>query len=470
MAERKWSIDSLVLIFSIIVFAQLLGYAIPQGEFERQPYPDNPGREMVAAGTFEYAAESDRVTLPPWHFLLAIPDGFAAAQDIIFLIFIAGGVIAILRATGAIDAALHRSVERMGSSPWILIGGTLVIFSFGAYSIGMGEEYVPLIPILVTMSLAMRMDSIVAMGMVWIPYGIGWACAGWNPFGVIIAQNIAGLPITSGWLLRLLMMFAFLAVAFHHLYRYAIMVQKDPSRSLVAHVDYRAGFEAPEDVEMTGRRIVVLLVFLAGIVGFVWGVAEFGWYLPELLAMFLAIGVVAAAIAGLSPGDTSRAFIKGAAEMTAAALIVGFARTIEVVLSDGQIIDTIINSIANVLTNFGAEASAIGMLVVQTICNFFIPSGSGQAFVTMPIMSPLATLTGVPQQTAVLAYQFGDGFTNMVVPTSALVVGALALGKIPYGAWVRFVTPLLLKLFALAIVFLVITVHLGDALGFHPVA
>jgi uncharacterized ion transporter superfamily protein YfcC len=108
------------------------------------------------------------------------------------------------------------------------------------------------------------------------------------------------------------------------------------------------------------------------------------------------------------------------------------------------------------------------MLVVQTICNFFIPSGSGQAFVTMPIMSPLATLTGVPQQTAVLAYQFGDGFTNMVVPTSALVMGALALGKIPYGAWVRFVTPLLLKLFALAIVFLVLTVHLGDAFGFHP--
>jgi uncharacterized ion transporter superfamily protein YfcC len=139
-----------------------------------------------------------------------------------------------------------------------------------------------------------------------------------------------------------------------------------------------------------------------------------------------------------------------------------------VVLSDGQIIDTVINAIASVLANFGAEASAVGMLVVQTICNFFIPSGSGQAFVTMPIMSPLATLTGVPQQTAVLAYQFGDGFTNMIVPTSALVMGALALGKIPYGAWVRFITPLLLKIFALAIVFLVLTVHIGDVVGFNP--
>jgi uncharacterized ion transporter superfamily protein YfcC len=169
----------------------------------------------------------------------------------------------------------------------------------------------------------------------------------------------------------------------------------------------------------------------------------------------------------MSAGDTSRTFISGAADMTAAALLVGFARTIEVVLSDGQIIDTIINSIAGLLVGLPAEASALGMLVVQTICNFFIPSGSGQAFVTMPIMSPLATLTDVPQQTAVLAFQFGDGFTNMIVPTSALVMGALALGRIPYTAWVRFVGPLLLKMFAMAAIFLVASMHIGDSFGFN---
>ena len=152
--------------------------------------------------------------------------------------------------------------------------------------------------------------------------------------------------------------------------------------------------------------------------------------------------------------------------MTPAALIVGFARTIEVVMSDGQIIDTVVYSIANVLQGMPPEVSALGMLVVQTICNFFIPSGSGQAFVTMPIMSPLATLTDVPQQTAVLAYQFGDGFTNMVIPTSALVMGALALGKVPYMAWFRFVVPLLGKIFALAAVILVLSMHVGDKVGF----
>ena len=153
--------------------------------------------------------------------------------------------------------------------------------------------------------------------------------------------------------------------------------------------------------------------------------------------------------------------------MTPAALLVGFARTIEVVMTDGQIIDSIVNSIAGLLQGLPAEASALGMLGVQAICNFFIPSGSGQAFVTMPIMSPLATLTDVPQQTAVLAYQFGDGFTNMIVPTSALVMGALALGRVPYVAWFRFVGPLLLKIFALAAVFLVLSMHIGSTVGFY---
>ena len=465
MQTRKGSLDSLALIFSIILLAQLLVYLVPQGEYQRSPYPDNPNRSMVVPGSYERIAADQQADIPPWFFLEAIPQGLAAAHEIIFLIFIAGGVIALLRRSGAIDAALHRAVARLGGSPWILIAGCLVVFSLGAFTIGMGEEYVPLIPILVTMSLAMRMDAIVAMGLVWIPYGIGWACAGINPFGVIIAQNIAGVPLTSGWAARLGMMFVFLAIAFHHLYRYAVKVQRDPAASLVAHIDYTHGFALPEDVRFTVPRIAILLVFAAAIVGFVFGVTRYGWYINELSAVFLGVGLLTAVIARIPAGETSRTFISGCADMTAAALLVGFARSIEVVLAEGQIIDTVIDSIAGLLVHLGAEASAVGMLAVQTLTNFFIPSGSGQAFVTMPIMSPLATLTGVPQQTAVLAYQFGDGFTNMIVPTSALVMGALALGKIPYTAWVRFITPLLLKIFAVAIVFLVLSVHFGDVVG-----
>jgi uncharacterized ion transporter superfamily protein YfcC len=317
------------------------------------------------------------------------------------------------------------------------------------------------------MSLAMRMDAVVAMGMVWVPYGIGWACAGINPFGVLIAQNIAGVPLTSGSLPKFIMMLAFLAIAFHHVYRYARKVQRDPSASLVAGVDYGSGFEPPHDIELTRSRILILVVFVLGLVGFVYGAANHHWFIAELNAVFMGIGLAAALIARIPIGETSRIFLEGCAKMAAPALIVGFARTIAIVLEQGQIIDTIVYSIAHLLDGMPAEVSAFGMLVVQTVCNFFIPSGSGQAFVTMPIMSPLATLTEVPQQTAVLAYQFGDGFTNMIIPTNALVMGALVLGRIPYSAWVRFVGPLLLKIFALAVVFLVLSIHIGDKVGLY---
>ena len=179
----------------------------------------------------------------------------------------------------------------------------------------------------------------------------------------------------------------------------------------------------------------------------------------------LALIIIAAALVRMAPSETSRNFIAGAAEMTSAALLIGVARAIQVVLDDGQIGDTVIQGIASLLDGASADVAAIGMLGVQTVCNFFIPSGSGQAYVTMPIMSPLAELTQVPQETAVLAYQFGDGFTNMIVPTSALVMGALALGKVPYTAWFRFIGPLMIKIMLLAAVFLVLSIHIGEAVG-----
>jgi len=282
---------------------------------------------------------------------------------------------------------------------------------------------------------------------------------------VLIAQNIAGVPLTSGWEARFVMMAAFVALGFHHVYRYAKKVQKDPSASYVADVDYSSGFETPADIALTPGRIAILLVFVIGLAIFVWGSSNHHWYIVELNTIFFAIGIIAAIIARLGPADISRTFLEGCAKMTAPALIVGFARAIAVVLEDGQIIDSIVMSIASVLEGFPADVAAIGMLVVQSITNFFIPSGSGQAFVTMPIMSPLATLTGVPQQTAVLAFQFGDGFSNMLVPTNALIMGALALAKVPYTVWFRFVGTLMLKILVLAAVFIVLSVHFGEAVG-----
>ena len=443
--------DALVLLLLLIVLAQLATYVLPAGEFERD------GRQVVR-GTY-HPVEAD--PLPPLAFLTSIPAGLAAAQDIIFFVFIAGGVIALVRATGAIDALIGAALRRLESRPALLIGGMVLLFALGSSTVGMAEEYVAFVPVLVTLCLALRMDAIVAVGIVYAGAGIGYACAALNPFTVLIAQDIAGLPLASGQAVRWLLLLACAAVGVRHVLRYALRVRREPAASLVAGVDYSSGFELPAGVELTRRRQLVALIFAGGIVVFVYGIAAYGWYLTELSAVFLAIGLLAALAGRLGSNAAARAFLGGAAAMTTTALLIGFARTIQVVLSDARVIDTIIQGLAEPLAALPGHAAAVGMLVVQTICNFFIPSGSGQAFVTMPIMAPLADLTGVTRQTAVLAYQFGDGFTNMIVPTNAVLMGILGLARIPYASWVRFVVPLLLKLNAVAVVALVIAVQLG---------
>ena len=199
-------------------------------------------------------------------------------------------------------------------------------------------------------------------------------------------------PSGSGKTTCLIMLAGFLLLGFHHLYRYAMKVQKDPSASYVADVDYSSGFETPDDIQLTPARIAILLVFFLGLAFFVWGASNQGWFITELNTIFFAIGLISAAIARIGPGEISRTFLEGCAKMVAPALIVGFARAIAVVLEDGQIIDSIVHGIAGLLEGMPADVSAVGMLVVQSVCNFFIPSGSGQAFVTMPIMSQNARM------------------------------------------------------------------------------
>ena len=227
-------------------------------------------------------------------------------------------------------------------------------------------------------------------------------------------------------------------------------MQTDASRSLVAEIDYSSGFEAPTDVRLTGRRIGVLLLFLGAIALIVYGVGMEHWDFDYLMAVFLGLGILASVVGGLSPNTAASKFCEGAAEMTTTALLIGVARTIEVVLGEGMVIHTIINSIAEAIRDAGPYVASLGMLLVQSVANFFIPSGSGQAYVTMPIMAPLADLCGVTRQTAVLAYQVGDGFMNMVVPTNGLLMGMLALGRIPYGRWMKFILPLMFQLYLLA--------------------
>ncbi len=443
--------DSLVLLFGLIVFAQLATYVLPAGEFERD------GRQVVP-GTYHRV---DAEPLPASTFLTAIPSGLAEAQDIIFFVFIVGGVIAVIRATGAIDAVIAAALRHLGGRPATLIAGMMALFALGSSTIGMAEEYVPFVPILVAMCLAMRMDAVVAVGIIYIGAGVGYACAAINPFTVQIAQRIAGVELTSGQGLRWGLLLVCVVVGVDHLLRYVHRVRQHPESSLVADVFDATGLQTPEDTDLTPRRGAVIVVFVAAIVLFVYGVDAWDWYLTELTAVFVGLAIVTAALGGLGPNRVAVEFSRGAAELTKTALLIGFARTIQVVLTEGRVIDTVVHAIAQPLQGLPGAVSAIAMLGVQTVCNFFIPSGSGQAYVTMPIMAPLADLTDLSRQTAVLAYQFGDGFTNMLVPTNAVLMGILALANIPYQRWVRFILPLLAKLYVIAILALCLAVWSG---------
>ena len=469
MAGSKLRVPhTLILLMGMITLAWALSWILPQGTFQRTTL-DN-GREAVVPGS--YGPVDELVRLGPQSVLLAIPQGFAAAADIIFFVFIIGGAFGVFRATGAADAWIGWLLKRFSSAAGLLVAGAMLLFALGSATIGMAEEFLPFVPMLLALCAALRFDAITAIGILCCGYGVGYGAAVLNPFTVIIAWDIAGIqPSLTDFLLRAGICATFLAVAFHHVWSYATRVRRDPTRSLLHGVDTKVAIAGPTDQatsgtapsfpDLDGRRLAVLASIAVAIGISVYGIAIHHWYLGEMGAIFLGLALLMPLLGGLGPNRTAEEFCKGAAELTTTALLIGFARTIEYLLVQGQVIDTVIQGIAQPLQSLGTAFAAVGMLVVQSACNLFIPSGSGQAYVTMPIMAPLADLVGVPRDVAVLAYQFGDGFTNIVVPTNAVLIGILTLAGIPYDRWLRFVLPFLAKIFVLSSVVLIVVALVG---------
>lgn len=460
MSSSRFKVPhTLVLLFGMIVLAQILTYVLPQGAYQR--VTNEHGREEVVAGTYHAIEDGARLA---WHRMFtAIPSGFGAAEEIIFFVFIVGGAFAVLRATGAVDALIAWLLARLGGRPGLLITGGVTLFALGSASIGMAEEYLPFLPVLLVLVRGLGFDAMTAVGILCIGYGVGYGAALINPFTVMIAQEVAGLPPTSGLWYRAILLAVFLPVGIHHVWSYARKVERDPSASLVADVESEAVTEIPESVPFHGTHRLVLGVVVVTIVVLVYGIKTWDWYLHEMGGLFLGLSIVLAIIARMGPDRTAREFCFGATELTTTALLIGFARTIEVVLDEGQVVDTIIHGVATPLETMGAAGASVGMLAFQSLCNFFIPSGSGQAYVTMPLMAPLADLVGVSRQVAVLAYQFGDGFTNIMIPTNAVLVGILAMAGVPFDRWMRFVLPFMVKMWALAAIALMTAVWIGYA-------
>jgi len=316
------------------------------------------------------------------------------------------------------------------------------------------------VPIILPLMLALGFDSMTAVATALCGSAIGFTSALANPFTTIVGQKIAGLPLMSGWGFRLIALVVIGVVGIAYVMRYAAKVKKDPTSSCM----YEADLELRKELEAQSAQEYVLTTRqkLAGVVALimfcimVYGVFSKGWDMPEIGGIFMGMAIVSGLISGMSLDEICETFLEGCQQVLLGALIVGISRGVAVVMNDAMITDTIIHAMAGVLQNLPGAVTSVGMLIVQTIMNFFIPSGSGQTVVTMPIMAPLADLVGVTRQTAVLALQYGDGFSNIFYPVSGYFMATLALGHVPYEKWMKKMLPLFGIWTAVAAVFMVI--------------
>ncbi len=445
---------TLVLISAIMVVVAALTWIIPGGRYERRQ--DQDGREVVEEGTFSFV---DRKPQGLFAVLKAPLIGIRQTADIIGFILIIGGVFAIIHKSRVIDAAIVRVAARLRHRGMVVIPAGMLLFSVFGAIFGMSEEVIPFVPIFIPLALALGYDSIVGVCIPFLGAGLGFAGAMLNPFTIGIAQGISGLPLFSGIGYRIFVWLVSTGVGTAMVMYYAAKVKRRPEASSVYALDRdrpRVVAEGdPEVATLTASHKLIIGLFGVAIIVMILGVMKFHWFIPEIAAVFLGLGIATGIAARLSVNTIAESFVAGARDLVGAALVVGFARAILVLASDGHIVDTMMYAISRAIAHLHPVLAAQLMYVAQTVLNFFVPSGSGKAALTMPIMAPLADLIGITRQTAVLAYQLGDGYTNMIIPTSGVTMAVLGMAKIPWEQWARWLLPIEIVLFVLGLLLVI---------------
>ena len=474
IARPRFTVPHVFVLLTIVIFVcSIFTWIVPSGSFERQTkMVEGHERTLLVPGTYQHVdkhmsikgallgeeVEGKASPVGIKSFLTAIPRGLEEAADIIFFIFIIGGTFGILQRTGVITAALGRLLRKLGDQGPVLTIVLMVVMAIGGSTLGMGEEFIPLIPIFLIVSKRLGYDRIYGMALVILAAEVGFAASTTNPFTVNVAQGIAGLPLNSGIPLRIVFSCVPITVAIIYLLRYGARIKKDPSLSYMKDDPFDVEDASADNIVYSGYHTAIIIVCGLLFAFILFAVQQYGWWMSDMAGGFFLMGIVAMFLAKLPLKDATSAFIKGMEEMVVAALVVGFARGISVVLAEGQIMDTIVFGAASALSHVPRYVAVVGMLCFESTLNLLIPSGSGQAAVTMPLMAPLSDILGITRQTAVLAFTSGDGFSNSVIPTSGILMAMLSLAKIPYGTWLRFMMPLFLILMGLSAMFLWVAV------------
>ncbi|ERB66010.1 YfcC family protein [Vibrio coralliilyticus OCN008] len=451
--KRRWYQnipDPMVLIFMILVATYLLTFIVPAGQFERIV---SNGKTSVVADSFTYLKD-----VPSVHFFdvfVAIPKGLISAAPYLFIVFIAGGLFHILQRTGALENAIGVAVNRAGVKKRNMII-TIGTFIYGFFGVAVGfENNIALVPVAVLISAAVGYSSLVGTVMAVGGIGVGFALSPINPYTVGVAQGIAELPTFSGAWLRVVMVISSLALLSYYICaRVTKMEFKEPESSEGLSKDL-------SDYRLGKKDKLTLCVFLAGLGVMLYGVFVNGWYINEIAGLFLLMAIVIGAVNGLNANAIVKQMMEGASGVTAGALVIGVAASIQVILDQAQIIDTIVHALSSLIKDMPIAISAIVASVVQGVINLFVPSGSGQAMVTMPILIPVADLVGMSRQLMITAFQVGDGLTNLIVPTSGGTLAMLALGRVSYEQWLKAILPFMVFVYALCWVVLFIGQMVG---------
>jgi len=488
--------DTFVILFCIVLAAAMLSFLLPQGAFETEvisyeQHGVERSREVVVPGSFEYlkdekgdpvrqgvrlfSADQERTGLLNFAFEgLVAGDRDSAAVGVIAFILLIGGAFGIILNTGSIQTGLVKVVHVMKGRDILLLPVMTILFSLAGAVFGMGAESIALAMIIIPLIVVLGYDVLTALLITYVATQVGFGSSWMNPFSVGVAQGIAGVPVLSGAGFRIVLWSVFTLTLILFSLWWAVRVKRQPEKSPVPEANewFKARFNEQVSSEFTKAHALVIGILLGGIAWIVWGVTARGYYIAEIATQFFAMGLLVGLVAmftrlnGMTANSVAISFKEGAAALLPAALIVAMAQGVLVVLGGNDpnspsVLNTILHGMSQAMEGQGAIASALSMLGFQAVFNFFVSSGSGQAALTMPIMAPLADLVGVSRQISVLAFQLGDGVTNLIIPTSAVLMGVLGVARVSWWTWVKFIIPFVLLLLALSMIFTIVAVLIG---------
>ena len=448
-SKRRFSVPHpLVLLTGCVILAAMASYVLPAGEFDRRDDPVT-GRSVVVAGTY-HEVESNPVNL--FDAIVALPRGMADAADVIFLVFLIGGAFTVIDETGALRRGVTSLIRKLKGRDLLVIPIVSIFFAMGGVVENTQEEIIPLIPVLIILTRRLGFTPLVAVAMSAGAAFVGSAFSPINPFQVTIAQQLAELPALSAAGFRIV--FLLLALTF-----WVSMTMRYAART-------RGASEAVSDSDeegVTGADWGIFGLVGATFVLIVVGMLQWGWGFDQLSAAFFIMGLIVGGLAKMGMSGTAEAYVKGFRGMAYAGILIGFARAIYVVLQDGRIVDTIVHGMFTPLEGLPVLASSLGMIVAQAAIHVPVPSVSGQAVLTMPVLVPLSDLLGMSRQVTVLAYQYGAGLCDLITPTNGALMAILASAGVPYEDWIKFTVPLYGGLIALGAISIAIALAIGLA-------